>query len=106
MMKVTTTTGTAVWMLVLLTALLTQLTPPAHAEDSHVTGTMVLSPTEEPGAQRGNLSVLASGAVEDSLKACMARIPELASVGQYLLAKQSCVGEEQTRTESRSAPNF
>ena len=94
-----------VWVM-LLSALLIQPTLPAYAEDSHVTGTMVLSPTEEPGAQKGNLSVLASGAVEDSLKTCMARIPNLASDGQYLLAKQSCVGEEQMRTESRSAPKF
>jgi len=49
---------------------------------------------------------MASGAAEDTLKACMARIPELASAGQRMLAEQSCAGEEQTRRASGSAPKF
>jgi hypothetical protein len=54
----------------------------------------------------GELSVLASGAVGDTLKTCMARIPKVASVGQRMLAKQTCAGEEETRKVIRSAPTF
>lgn len=34
--------------------------------------------------------VIASGAVEDSRKACMARVPKDASAGQRMMAEQSC----------------
>ncbi|HEX5646296.1 MAG TPA: hypothetical protein VFX56_04950 [Nitrospira sp.] len=52
------------------------------------------------------LGVMASGAAEDTLNACMARIPEVASAGQRMLAEQSCAGEEETRKAIRSAPKF
>ena len=107
MMKATTTKGAVVWMVVLLLiALLSQATPPAHAEDSHVKGTMILPSTEEFVVPIGERAVMASEAAEDTLNACKARIPELASVGQHLMAEQSCVGAEQTRNEIRSAPKF
>ena len=107
MMKATTTKGAAVWMVVLLIALLSQATPPAHAEDSHVKGTMILPPTEEYAVPiGGERAVMASEAAEDTLNACKARIPELASVGQHLMAEQSCVGAEQTRKAIQSAPTF
>ncbi|MBH0206699.1 MAG: hypothetical protein HP498_12970 [Nitrospira sp.] len=48
----------------------------------------------------------ASGAAEDTLKACMARIPGVASAGQRMLAEQTCAGEEETRKAIRSAPKF
>jgi hypothetical protein len=54
-------------------------------------------------AERG---IMASGAVEDTLKACMARIPGVASAGQRMLAEQSCAGEEELRKTLRSAPKF
>jgi hypothetical protein len=57
-------------------------------------------------APRGEGSVIASGAVEDTLKACIARIPDAASAGQRLLAEQNCAGEDLTRKTSRSAPKF
>ncbi|UVT16436.1 MAG: hypothetical protein H8K04_02405 [Nitrospira sp.] len=69
-------------------------------------GTMILSPTEERAIPIGERAAVASGAAEDTLTACKARIPELASAGQYLLAEQSCVGAEQTRNAIRSAPTF
>ncbi|HSC55626.1 MAG TPA: hypothetical protein VLC51_00395 [Nitrospira sp.] len=108
MMKATPTKGAIVWMVVLLLiALLSQATPPAHAEDSHVKGTMILPSKEEFAVPiGGERAVMASGAAEDTLNACKARIPELASAGQHLLAEQSCVGAEQTRNEIRSAPKF
>ncbi|ULA67212.1 MAG: conserved exported protein of unknown function [Nitrospira sp.] len=41
-------------------------------------------------ADTKNRSRVASGSVEDSLDACMARIPQDASVGQRMLASESC----------------
>lgn len=49
---------------------------------------------------------MAPEAAEDTLNACMARIPELATVGQHMLAEQSCASEEGTRKAIRSAPKF
>jgi hypothetical protein len=72
---------------------------PTHAADQLVRGTMVLAPIEA-------LGVVASGAVEDTLKACLARIPEGASAGQRMLAEQSCEGEEATRNVTPLAPKF
>ena len=107
MMKTTSTTrNRVVLMVMMLAALAIQATPPAQAEDSHVKGTMVFTPIEELGVPMGELAVMASGAAEDTLKACKARIPELASVGQRMLAEQSCAGEEKTRRASGSALKF
>jgi hypothetical protein len=106
MMTTITTQGAALWMVVLLAALSLSSIPPAQAEDSHVKGTMIISPSEARGISRGEFSVIASGAAEDTLTACQARIPELASVGQRMLAEQSCAGAEQTRKAIRSAPTF
>ena len=81
-------------------------TPLAQAADSHVEGTMVFVPKEERGVPIGERAVMASSAAEDTLKTCIARIPEVASAGQRMLAEQSCAGEEKTRSASRSAPKF
>lgn len=72
---------------------------PAHAEVQFVKGTLVLPPT-------GALGVMASGAEEDTLKACLARIPTGASAGQRMLAEQGCRGEEATRKLVPLAPKF
>jgi hypothetical protein len=107
MMKTVTTIHNGVVLLVvLLIALSILATSPAQAADSHVEGTMVLSPIEKLGVPKGEHAVTASGAAEDTLKACRARIPELASVGQHMLAEQTCAGEEAARKAMRSAPKF
>lgn len=74
-------------------------TPATHAADQLVEGAMVLAPIRA-------LNVVASDAVEDALKACLARIPGDASPGQRLLAEQSCAGEEETRRSIQGAPEF
>jgi hypothetical protein len=74
-------------------------TQPVQAADLLMERTMGFAPVAE-------LRVMASGAVEDTLKACMARIPALASAGQRMLAEQSCAGEEEVRKTLRSAPKF
>ncbi|UVT19026.1 MAG: hypothetical protein H8K03_14570 [Nitrospira sp.] len=106
MMTTIITKGAALWMVVLLAALSLSSIPPAQAEDSHVKGTMISPPTEELAVPIGERAVVASGAAEDTLTACKARIPELASAGQHLLADQTCAGEEETRKTIRSAPKF
>ncbi|HLZ34309.1 MAG TPA: hypothetical protein VKP13_09835 [Nitrospira sp.] len=72
---------------------------PIHAADQLVEGIMVTAPI-------GALGVVASGSVEDTLKACLARIPEVASVGQRMLAEQSCEGQEANRQLAPLAPRF
>lgn len=91
--------GVVVSALVLFAALSIGSTQPVQAADLLVERTMRFAPIAE-------LGVMASGAVEDTLKACMARIPALASAGQRMLAEQSCAGEEKMRRASRSAPKF
>ena len=53
-----------------------------------------------------DLNTVAANAVDDTLKACLARIPEVATAGQRLLAEQNCRGEERTRQESQVTPRF
>ncbi len=48
----------------------------------------------------------AAGAVEDTLKACMARIPKDASTGQSTLAEGACQRDQQERTSLQDAPKF
>ncbi|MCS6302580.1 MAG: hypothetical protein H8K07_02780 [Nitrospira sp.] len=106
MTAITTKGAAVVWMAVLLAALAKCAIPSAQAEDSHVEGTMIFSPIEELVVPIGEAAVMAPGSAEDTLKACMARIPEFASVGQHMLAEQNCVSEEETRKAIRSARKF
>ncbi len=73
-----------------LFVLLVASSPAAAAEGDHVKGAMILAPASQ-------LNVIAPGSDEDTLKACLGRIPLDASVGQRLLAEQSCAAEEGTR---------
>ena len=72
---------------------------PLHAADQSVERPMMLASTEA-------LGLLASGAAEDTLKTCLARIPDRATAGQRLLAEQSCKDEEATRKLVPLAPKF
>lgn len=105
-MDMTATRGAVVWIVMMLGAFTMWTALPAHAQDSHVKGTMIMPLIEELAVTGGEAVVMAPGAAEDTLKTCIARIPKLASVGQYMLAEQSCVGEEKTRKAMRSAPKF
>jgi hypothetical protein len=57
------------------------------------------SPASSPAAGAGTTphSALAAGASEDSLKTCLDRIPKDATVGQRLIAEQSCWRDEGNR---------
>lgn len=70
-----------------------------NANDTHVKGAMIAAPLYKH-------SDVASGAVEDTLKACLARIPDKASVGQRMLAERTCQGEEGIRKTNQGAPQF
>ena len=100
-MRISTITKSGVVVLTvgLFAAFSIWATQPVQAADLLVERTKGFAPVAE-------LDVMASGAAEDTLKACMARIPELASVGQRMLAEQSCASEEESRKEIRSAPQF
>jgi len=50
-----------------------------------------------PATSAGGLGEAASGAVEDTLKACLARIPKDATSGQRMIAEESCKRDEATR---------
>ena len=70
----------------------------AHAEDQRpnqeqekqLKGAVIVPPRDRFGD-------IAPGAAEDTLKACLARIPEQATVGQRMLAEQTCEREEAIR---------
>jgi hypothetical protein len=100
-MRISTITkpSAAVLTVVLLAGLFIRSTQPAQAADLLLKGAPSFAPS-------GELGVIASGAAEDTLKACLDRIPEVASAGQRMLAEQTCAGEEETRQVIRSAPNF
>ena len=55
-------------------------------------GTGSASTSSKKGIDR-----IASGAVEDSLAACMGRIPSDASAGQKMLAEESCRRDQAAR---------
>jgi len=50
-----------------------------------------------PPSQSEGRSSVASGAVEDSQQACLARIPKDATAGQRMLAEHSCKRDQASR---------
>ena len=72
--------------------------PSKQAEDQKLKGAVIVPPKDRLGD-------VSPGAVEDTLKACLARIPEEATVGQRMLAELSCRREVETRTY-HGAPRF
>ena len=51
-----------------------------------------------------SLGTVASGAAEDSLKACLARIPKAASAGQRMIAEQGCGRDQDERQAMSDVP--
>jgi hypothetical protein len=64
--------------------------PPKQLEDQQLKGDAIVPPTDRFGE-------VSPGAPEDTLKACLARIPAQATVGQRMLAEQTCEREEAIR---------
>ena len=59
-----------------------------------------VAPGSDPAAE-GDLAV---GSAEDTLGACMARIPKDASIGQLMIAEQSCWRDENERKPIQAVP--
>ena len=59
-----------------------------------------------PVVLTGEPATIAAGAAQDTLKACLARIPTDGSVGQRMLATQGCEQYEGTRKVSQDPPKF
>jgi len=85
--------------IVILTSLVLIAWLPALAGESPTTDTFSIASTVEQAS-------VAAGAVEDTLKACLARIPKDASAGQRLLAEQNCKTAEANRKADNAAPTF
>jgi len=60
--------------------------------------------TVAPGTHATNEADLAAGAAEDTLRACMPRIPKEASIGQLMIAEQGCWRDENDRNPIQSVP--
>ena len=60
-------------------------------------------PTAQENAAAQN--PVAAGAVEDTLQACMTRIPKDASLGQRLIAEKTCMRDDNERKLFQQAPS-
>jgi hypothetical protein len=63
-----------------------------------------MKPSAEAQAQ--GLTQIAVGSVNDTLKACLGRIPQDASAGQLMLAEQNCQQVEVGRTINKASLTF
>ncbi len=67
-----------------------------------ILGIATLLPTavqaaDKPAAKPTATTTAAAGSVEDSLQACLSRIPKDATAGQRMIAEQSCRRDESDR---------
>ena len=63
---------------------------PKQTENQQLKGAIIVPPKDRFGD-------VSPGAAEDTLKACLARIPEQATVGQRMMAESTCQREEAIR---------
>lgn len=82
-----------------------------HAADQHVKAAQHRSSAGESAPAKSvppgrAMDGMASGAVEDTLKACLSRIPADGTAGQRMLAEQGCQGQHESRTSHQAAPRF
>ena len=66
----------------------------------------VTEPMSSAEAQAQGLTQIAVGSVQDTLKACLGRIPQDASSGQLMLAEESCQQVETARTINQTSLTF
>ena len=66
----------------------------------------VAEPMSSAEAQAHGLTQIAVGSVQDTLKACLERIPQDASSGQLMLAEESCQQVETARTINQTSLTF
>lgn len=94
-MKRTFTTTTTRTIIVLATLVMPWLVPALS-----LAATPMTRPTLSSASNQG-LDQIATDSVEDTLKACLSRIPKDASEGQRFLAVDSCKQQEAVRNNSR-----
>ncbi len=58
-----------------------------------------------PSVSPEGIDSITPGAVEDTLKACVSRIPQDASIGQRMIAEASCERDEMDRKSIQAVPN-
>ena len=95
-MKATLLTKRMLWALPILFAASLVSVPAQAADLPPSKGAVEAGATIEPG--------MAAGAVEDTLRACMARIPKDASIGQRMIAEQGCGRDESDRKPFEAIP--
>ncbi len=71
--------------------------PPNQTEERELRGAVIVPPKDRS-------SDISPGAAEDTLKACLARIPKEATVGQRMMAELTCEREEVIRKTYQSSP--
>lgn len=60
--------------------------------------------TVAPGSNAISEADIAAGSVEDTIEACKARIPKDATIGQVMIAEQSCWRDENERNPVQAVP--
>lgn len=88
-------------ILVASLAMILLILPGMSIAAEQVTETM---PSDE--AQTHGLTQIAVGSVNDTLKLCLGRIPQDASAGQLMLAKQNCQQVDAGRTINQASLIF
>ncbi|HEY6084835.1 MAG TPA: hypothetical protein VIU63_05530 [Nitrospira sp.] len=83
-------------LVVLLAASLGLLVPTLAADQQPST----VLPGSDTTIEQG----IAAGAAEDTLRACMDRIPQNASIGQLMIAEQGCWRDENDRKPVQAVP--
>jgi hypothetical protein len=58
-----------------------------------------------PSVSTEGIDRIAPGAAEDTLKACVTRIPKDASIGQRMIAEASCERDEMNRKSIQAVPS-
>jgi len=61
--------------------------------------------TQAADRQTTNEPDIAAGATEDTLQACIARIPRDATIGQLMIAQQGCWRDENDRKPFKAIPD-
>ena len=72
----------------------------SQATSNTTSSASTVAPGSEATTERG----MAAGAAEDTLGACMARIPKDASIGQRMIAEQGCWRDQNDREPFESVP--
>lgn len=73
--------------------------PSKQTEEKELRGAVIVPPKDRFGD-------VSPGAAEDTLKGCLARIPEQATVGQRMMAELTCEREEAIRKTYRGLRSF